>query len=66
MDLAPAAALGPIEVVTPIGLLVILPMASFAALTKVKLSSTAEVLEVFHQPFEAIVALRRYIARLIH
>jgi hypothetical protein len=40
-------------------------MASLAALTKLKLSSTAEVLEVFHQPLEAIVSLRRYIARLI-
>ena len=28
--------------------------------------STAEVFEVFHQPREAIIALRRYIARLIH
>src|SRR5215470_12968453 len=31
-----------------------------------KLSSTAEVLEVFHQPLEAIISLRRYIARYIH
>ena len=54
------------EVVTPIGLSVILPMASLATLTKVKLSSTAEVLEVFHQPLEAIISLRRYIARLIY
>src|SRR6516164_5149701 len=54
------------EVVTPIGLLIILPMASLAALTKVKFSSTAEVLEVFHQPLEAIISLRRYVARLIH
>ena len=41
LDLAPAAALGPIrsgkQVVTPIGLLAILPIASLAALIKVKL-----------------------------
>jgi hypothetical protein len=50
MDLAPAAALGPIGSRNPDWTIVILPMASFAALTKVKLSSTAEVLKVFHQP----------------
>src|SRR5262252_3943388 len=38
MDLAPAAALVQSEAVTPIGLLLILPMASLVALAKVKLT----------------------------
>jgi hypothetical protein len=54
MDLASAAALGPIRGRTPIGLLVILLMASVWPPRR----STAEVFEVFHQLLEAIKPAR--------
>ena len=66
MDLAPAAALGPIRSRNPNWTVGPFADGKFGRLTKVKLSSTAEVLEVFHQPLEAIISLRRYIARLIY
>jgi hypothetical protein len=62
--LAPAAAWVQSEGVTSNWTIGHFAHASLAVLTKVKLSSTAEVLKVFHQPLEAIISLRRYIARL--
>jgi hypothetical protein len=53
MDLASAAALGPIRSRNP-------------QLDYWFGRSAAKVLEVFHQPLEAIISLRRYIARLIY
>ena len=60
MDLAPAAAWVQSEVVTtPNWTIGHFADASFGG-------SAPEVLEVFHQPLEAIISLRRYIARVIH
>jgi hypothetical protein len=59
MDLAPAAAWVQSEVATPNWTIGHFADASFGR-------SAAEVLEVFHQPLEAIISLRRYIARFVY
>jgi hypothetical protein len=65
MVLAPAAAFGPIRSRNPNWTDGHFADSKFGHLEKGKLNSTAEVLEVFHEPLEAIICLRRYIARLI-